>query len=96
MSRESKAVPTSGASDQPVATAPVLARWLGISGKAVYDLAKAGVLVRVSRDHFLLEENVRRYCEHIRRTTSRSPGEGAAPKDQPAANGFTTNNATTH
>jgi hypothetical protein len=60
----------SGRSNEAVATPPVLARWLGISGKAVYDLAKAGVLVRVSRDHFLLEESVRRYCDHIRRATS--------------------------
>ena len=35
-------------SDRTVAAAPVLARWLGISSKAVYNLAKAGVLVHVS------------------------------------------------
>ena len=70
MSRESKGIPTSAGSNEPVATAPVLARWLGISGKAVYELAKAGVLVHVTRDHFLLEESVRRYCDHIRRTAS--------------------------
>ncbi len=54
-----------------VSSGPVLARWLGISGKAVYDLAKAGILVRVSRDQFSLEDSVRRYCEHIRRTWQR-------------------------
>lgn len=59
-------LPTPGASGELLATAPVIARWLGITGKAVYDLAKAGVLVRHSRDQFLLEESVRRYCEHIR------------------------------
>jgi len=48
----------------------VLARWLGISGKAVYELAKAGILVRVSRDQFYLEESVRRYCEHLRQAAS--------------------------
>lgn len=82
MSRESKGVPSPGDSNEPVATAPVLARWLGISGKAVYELAKAGVLARVSRDHFLLEESVRRYCEHIRRTASQR--DSALPM-QPAA-----------
>lgn len=70
MSLERKDAPTAGGSNEPaaIATAPVLARWLGISGKVVYELAKAGVLVRVSRDHFLLEESVRRYCNHVRRT----------------------------
>ena len=89
MSHESKGLAASGACNQPVATAPVLARWLGISGKAVYDLAKAGVLVRVSRDHFLLEESVRRYCEHIRRTAS-GGGDGV-PRDQPAGNDSSAN-----
>jgi hypothetical protein len=41
-----------------MATGPVLPRWLGISGKAVYDLAKAGILVRVNREQFSLEESV--------------------------------------
>ena len=60
MSGESKDqhTPTDGA--DLVASGPVLARWLGISGKAVYDLAKAGILVRISRDQFSLEESVRR------------------------------------
>jgi hypothetical protein len=80
MSRENKAAPTSGDSNDPVATAPVLARWLGISGKAVYELAKAGVLVRLSRDYFLLEENVRRYCEHLRQSASQpEPIQGQHP-----------------
>jgi hypothetical protein len=80
MPRENKAAPTSGDSNEPVATAPVLARWLGISGKAVYELAKAGVLVRVSRDYFLLEESVRRYCEHLRQAAPQpDPGQGEQP-----------------
>jgi hypothetical protein len=29
-------------------TAPVLARWLGVSGKVIYDLAKAGIIERAS------------------------------------------------
>jgi hypothetical protein len=49
-------------------TAPVLARWLGISGKEVYELAKAGVIVKVGRDLYALEPSVRGYCEHLRRT----------------------------
>lgn len=62
-----------------VATAPVLARWLGVNGKAVYDLAKAGVLVRRSRDQFLLEQSVRRYCDYIRKAS-----EGEAGIDETA------------
>ena len=44
---------------------PTLARWLGVSGKAVYDLGRAGVLVRVG-GMYRLEESVRGYCEHLR------------------------------
>ena len=89
MSRETKSAPT----NQPVATAPVLARWLGISGKAVYDLAKAGVLVHVSRDHFILEESVRRYCEHIRRAASR-PADAPASVQAAAVSNSAANGAT--
>jgi hypothetical protein len=42
--------------------------------RAVYDLAKAGVLVRVSRGQFLLEESGRRYCQHIRKSKSQPDG----------------------
>jgi hypothetical protein len=42
-----------------------LARWLGLSGKQVYDLAKSGILVRAGRA-YQLEESVRRYCEYLR------------------------------
>ena len=83
MSRESKTAPTSEGSNDPVASAPTLARWLGISGKAIYELAKAGVLVRVSRDHFLLEESVRRYCEYIRQGASQPE---ATQGERPTAN----------
>ena len=89
MSRDSKGAPTS----EPVATAPVLARWLGISGKGVYDLAKAGVLVHVSRDQFLLEESVRRYCEHIRRAVSQ-PANAAASVQTSAVSNSAANGAT--
>jgi hypothetical protein len=40
-----------------------LARWLGLSE---YDLAKAGILVRVGRS-YRQEESVRRYCDYLRR-----------------------------
>ena len=99
MSRESESKarpPDVRSSDQTVAAAPVLARWLRISGKA-YHLSRAGVLVHVSLDHFLVEESVRRYCEHIRRTTLRSVG--AALGSKPAANAVnnsTANSTATH
>jgi hypothetical protein len=49
-------------------TAPVLARWLGVSGKTIYDLAKAGVIEKTGRGLYALEPSVRGYCEHLRRT----------------------------
>jgi hypothetical protein len=70
MSGESKGQQITSAAAEQLASGPVLARWLGISGKAVYELAKAGILVRVSRDQFSLEESVRHYCEHLRQAAS--------------------------
>jgi hypothetical protein len=49
-----------------------MARWLGLSGKEVYDLAKANILVRVGRS-YRLEESVRRYCDYLRRLEARMP-----------------------
>jgi hypothetical protein len=53
-----------------------LARWLGLSGKEVYDLEKAGIIVRVGRAYHL-EGSARRYCEHLRRTTATEKVLGA-------------------
>ena len=61
--------PSSAPNGELIVSAPVLARWLGFTGKAVYDLAKIGVLVRFRRDDFPLEKSVRRYCDHIREIT---------------------------
>jgi len=57
--------------DQNNVSAPVLARWLGVSGKTVYDLAKAGIVVRAGGGLYRLEESVTRYCEYIRKTAAR-------------------------
>jgi hypothetical protein len=56
-------------------TAPVLARWLGISGKEVYDLAKAGVIVKAGRELYALEPSVRGYCEYLRRAGAQRAGD---------------------
>jgi hypothetical protein len=57
--------------DNLTVAAPVLARWLGVTGKTVYELTKAGIAVRAEHgDLYRLEESVRRYCEHLRRTAS--------------------------
>lgn len=48
-------------------SANILARYLGIPPKDVYDLAKVGVLKRLPGRLFELEESVRRYCDHLRR-----------------------------
>ena len=65
-------------------TAAVLAKWLGVSRKTVFELAKAGVAVRVRRGLYALEESVTRYCEHVRRTASQRGGEAslAALRDE--------------
>jgi hypothetical protein len=57
----------------PAVSANTLARWLGVTPKVVYDLAKAGVIERGPARLFPLEESVRRYCEHLRRQTGVSP-----------------------
>ncbi len=49
---------------------PTLARWLGVSGKAVYDLAKLGIAVRAAGGRYDLEQSVRRYCEHLRQSSA--------------------------
>ena len=51
----------------PAVTANALARWLGVSPKVVYDLAKDGIIERGAGRLFPLEDSVRRYCEHLRR-----------------------------
>ena len=72
---------TSGPHGELLVTAPVLARWLGVNGKAVYDLAKAGILVRFSRDHFLLEDSVRHYCDHVRSLPNLESAETKQARD---------------
>jgi hypothetical protein len=56
-----------------------LARWLGVSGKAVYDLGRVGVLVRVAGGMYRLEESVRGYCEHLRQAAAQQ-AIGVAPR----------------
>ncbi len=58
---------------------PTLARWLGVSGKAVYDLGRAGILVRAGGGMYRLEESVRGYCEHLRQAAAQQ-GTGVAPR----------------
>ena len=63
--------------DIAAVSAPVLARWLGVSGKTVYELAKAKIAVRTQRGLYDLEASVTRYCEHVRRTASQRGGEAS-------------------
>ena len=65
--------------DQNNVSAPVLARWLGVSGKTIYELAKAGIVVRTNGGLYRLEESVTRYCEHLRVTAAQL----GAPSDKP-------------
>jgi phage terminase Nu1 subunit (DNA packaging protein) len=48
----------------------------------VRELAKAGIAVRAERGLYRLEEGVRRYCEHIRRTASQRGGGHAGGAHQ--------------
>jgi Mn-dependent DtxR family transcriptional regulator len=40
-------------------SAPVLARWLGVTPKTVRELAKAGIVIRAGRGQYRLEDSVR-------------------------------------
>jgi hypothetical protein len=63
----------------PTVSANTLARCLGVTPKVVYDLAKAGILERGDGRLFSLEDNVRRYCDHLRQTiTYKSQGASDA------------------
>jgi hypothetical protein len=59
-----------GETPLPAVSAQILARWLGVSPKVVYDLTKAGVLDHGAGRLYPLEDSVRRYCDHIRRERS--------------------------
>ena len=61
----------------PAVSANALARYLGVTPKDVYDLAKAGILERGSGRLFALEDNARRYCDHLRQTISEN-SQGAS------------------
>lgn len=61
-------------------TAVALGRWLGITERMGRELAKEQIVVRAGRGLYKLEESVRRYCEHIRRTTSQRGGEASLAK----------------
>jgi hypothetical protein len=50
----------------PAVDANTLARLVGVSPKEIYTLTKSGVLVRGAGRMFALEENVARYCNHLR------------------------------
>jgi biotin operon repressor len=51
-----------------------IARWLGLSGKEIYDLGKAGILVRVGRA-YRLQQSVRRYCHYLRQELAKDNAE---------------------
>ena len=55
-------------------SAVVLARCLGVSGKTVAQLAKAGTVERAGRGYDL-ERSVNRYCAKLRETASARGGE---------------------
>lgn len=58
-------------------SAAVLARLLGVTGKAIYELAKSGIIERASKGNYVLESSVRGYCEHTRRAVLTAPSRVA-------------------
>ena len=73
---------------QNLATAPVLARWLGVTDHTVREMAKAGIVVRVKRGLYRLEESVRRAFEHVRQTASAAWRRGKPRGDASRANPY--------
>ena len=55
---------------KPPVTAPVLARWLGVSETVVRELARKGIAVRAGRGKYELEQSVRNVLADMRRTIS--------------------------
>jgi hypothetical protein len=41
--------------------------WRAVSGKVIYDLARAGLIERARGGLYALEPSVRGYCEYLRR-----------------------------
>jgi hypothetical protein len=54
----------------PAVSANTLARCIGVTPKVVYDLTKAGIIERSAGRLYLLEDSVRRFCDHLRRQQS--------------------------
>jgi len=54
-----------------------LGEYFGVSARTVENWALSGVLVRVDRGQFELKPNVRRYCEHMRKSASGRAGTEA-------------------
>jgi hypothetical protein len=52
-----------------------LGRWLGISGRAVRDLALRCVFEKTKRGRYLLASSVTRYCDHLRKLATGRGGE---------------------
>jgi phage terminase Nu1 subunit (DNA packaging protein) len=59
----------------PVVSAPVLAQWVGVTPKTIYEYAKIGVVVKAGKRTYWLRESITRCFEHIRRTASQRGGE---------------------
>jgi hypothetical protein len=53
-------------------SANTLARYLGVTPKVIYDLAKAGVIQRAPGRLFPLQDSVRRYCDYLRGQVNKS------------------------
>ena len=59
-------------------TAHALANMLGVSKKAISDLAKRGIIAPVSRGRYALEASVNSYCAYLRAMAASRGGADAA------------------
>jgi len=59
-------------------TAHALANMLGVSKKAISDLAKRGIIAPVSRGRYALEASVNSYCAYLREMAASRGGEDEA------------------
>jgi phage terminase Nu1 subunit (DNA packaging protein) len=59
-------------------TASVLANMLGVSKKAISDLAKRGIVAPAGRGRYALEASVNSYCAYLRLMAASRGGQDAA------------------
>jgi phage terminase Nu1 subunit (DNA packaging protein) len=63
--------------EEKIISATELGTYLGISGRAVRELALKGVLTKTKRGRYRVPESIGQYCAHLRLAAAGRGGEGA-------------------